>query len=238
MPGDMPGERGKIMEKTMSIYAKALVSNREYKNARIDGPSVGVAEFLHWSALVKACRIPAYAVRKYRYDNMGMVEAVAPCDQSALYNAIRPVLALVGEVNGDTLNPVNVAEELIANAIRFRVIDITPEMAHARCDLRIARKAVEDYDGDSAEKLAELEAKVEECKSAVAELEALPGNCKRIPEIQSESAFVKAVEIALGDAINKQALRPVEEILAEKAAKEAERKAKRKANKLAKKSAK
>ena len=163
---------------------------------------------------------------------MGIAEDVAPCDMSALFNAIRPVIALIGEVNGDKLNPVNVAEEFVAQSVRFRVIDITPEMAHAHCELREARKAMNE--DESAENVA----KVEVCKAEVERLEAIPGNCKRIVEVQSESAFVKAVEIALGDAINKQALRPVEEILAEKAAKEAERKAKRKANKLAKKSAK
>ena len=56
--------------KTMSIYAEALSVNREYKNARINGEVVGVANARNWSALVKACRLPAYAVRKYRYDNM------------------------------------------------------------------------------------------------------------------------------------------------------------------------
>lgn len=240
MPGDMPGERGNIM-KTMSVYAQALSVNREYKNARIDGVTVGVAEARHWVAMVKAMRIPAYNVRKYRYDNMAMAETVAPCDMTALFDAVRPVLALIGEVNGDKLNPANIAEEIVALSVRTRTIDITPEMAHARCDVREARKAVNDLDTkavDYAVKLAELEARLEVCKTAVAELESAPGNCKRIVEIQSETAFVKAVEIALGDAINKQALRPAEEILAEKAAKEAERKAKRKANKLAKKSAK
>lgn len=218
--------------KTMSIYAEALIANREYKNARINGEAVGVVNARNWCALVKACRLPAYAVRKYRYDNMGVVEDVAPCDMSALFDAIRPVIALIGEVNGDKLNPVNVAEEFVAQAVRFRVIDITPEMAHAHCELREARKAMNE--DESVENVA----KVEECKAEVERLESIPGNCKRIVEVQSESAFVKAVEIALGDAINKQALRPVEEILAEKAAKEEERKAKRKANKLAKKNAK
>lgn len=220
------------MEKTMSIYAEALKSNREYKNARINGEAVGVTNARNWLALVKACRTHAYTVRKYRYDNMGMSDEVKPCDMSNLFNAIRPVIELIGEVNGDKLNPVNVAEEFVALSVRFRVIDITPEMAHARCNLREARKAMnEDENEDTI-------AKVEACKAEVEHLESIAGNCKRIVEIQSESAFVKAIEIALGDAINKQELRPVEEILAEKAAKEAERKAKRKANKLAKKNAK
>ena len=151
---------------------------------------------------------------------------------SALYDAVRPVLNLIGEVNGDKLNPVNIAEELVSLSVRFRVIDITPEMAHARSMLREARKAMSEDESE------ENTAKYEQCKTEVLRLEELPGNCTRITEIQSESAFVKAVEIALGDAINKQSLRPVEEILAEKSAREAERKAKRKANKNAKKSAK
>ena len=220
------------MSKTMSIYAEALISNREYKNARVNGEAVGVTNARNWSAMVKACLIPAYTVRKYRYDNMGNAEAVASCDQSALYDAIRPIVNLIGEVNGDKLNAVNVAEEFIAQSIRFRAIDTSNEMAHARCELKSAREAMAENE------TAETIAKHDECKAEVKRLEALPGNCKRIAEIQSESAFIKAVEIALGDAINKQALRPVDEILAEKSAREAERKAKRKANKLAKKSAK
>lgn len=218
--------------KTMSVYAEALMSNREYKNARIDGVAVGVNEARHWVKLVKTALIPAYDVRKYRYDNMGEVDTVAPCDMSALFDAIRPIIALVGEVNGDKLNPANIAEEFVSHSVKFRVIDITPEMAHARNMFREARKAM------NAEETPDNVAKFEACKAEVERLESIPGNCKRIVEIQSESAFVKAVEIALGDAIKRQTLRPSDEILAEKAAKEAERKAKRKANKNAKKAAK
>lgn len=223
---------------TMSIFAEALMSNRDYKNARINGVAVGVANARLWANAVKSMRIPAYTVRKYRYDNMGNTEDVAPCDMSALFAAVRPVLDLIGEVNGDKLNPVNIAEEVIALSVRFRVIDITPEMAHARCEYRSAKSTLDKYEGNDADAIARMTHAVEVCKSAVEDLEAQPGNCKRITEIQSESAFVKAIEIVLGDAITKQTLRPVDEILAEKAAKEAERKAKRKANKLSKKNAK
>lgn len=214
---------------TMSIFAEALVNNREYKNARVNGEAVGVSKSRQWIAAVKSLRLPAYAVRVYRYNHMGDAEAVAQCDQTPLYSALAPVLEMVGTVNGAKLNSRNVAEEIISNAVRFRVIDITPEMAHARCDLREARKAMNE------EETEETISAYETAKAEVARLEELPGNCKRIPEIQSETSFVKAVEILLGDAILKQSMKSVEQVAAEEEAKRAERRAKTAAKKAAKK---
>ena len=216
---------------TMSIYAQALISNREYKKARVDGNAVGVDNARKWNALVKACLNPAYVIRKYRWDNMGVQGDVATCDQSALYNAIRPIIDLIGEVNGDKLNTKNVAEEFIANSIRFRAIDTSNEMAHARLKLSNARKAKDEE--ETEETIAHFDA----CKAEVDRLEAEPGNCKRIAYIQSETAFVKAIELVLGDAITKQTLRPIEDIIAEKEALKKARAEKRKANKNAKKDA-
>lgn len=219
------------MSKNLSIFAEALVDNREYKNARINGEAVGVANSRKWIAAVKAIRLPAYAVRVYRYNNMGEAEAVAKCDETPVYNAIAPVLEMVGVVNGAKLNAHNIAEEIIANALRFRVIDITPEMAHARCEKRNAKKAMDEDENE--ETIAAYDNWVEEVKR----LEGEPGNCKRIPEIVSESAFVKAVEILLGDAINKQAMKSAEEVAAEEEAKRAARREATKAKRAAKKAA-
>lgn len=217
------------MEKTMSIYAEALMSNREFKSARINGESVGVTAARVWIAAVKTVLIPAYTVYKYRFDHMGDTEKVAACDQSALYDALHNVLNFVGEVNGAKLNAHNVAENVISCAVRFRVIDTSEEMSHAHCERNIARKRLND--DETPENQTVYDKWVNEC----ARLEALPGNCKRIVEIQSETTFVRNVELMLGDAILRQSLRPVEEILAEKAALKAARDAKRKANKAAKK---
>ena len=232
------------MKNTMSIYAEALVSNRSYKNARVDGNAVGVDNARAWKNLVLGAMKPAYEVRKYRYDNMGKAEEIASCDLSALFDAIRPIVNLIGEVNGDKLNAVNVAEEFVAHAIRFRVADISVPMAHARENYRQAKSKLNNFEqgelsnAEYALKLTELEHNFELCEKEVKRLEGEPGNCKRIAEIQSDSAFVRAIEIALGDAILKQTLRPYDEIVAEREKREADRKAKRKANKQAKKSAK
>jgi hypothetical protein len=220
------------MSTNMTIFAEALVDNREYKNARINGEAVGVANSRKWIAAVKAIRLPAYAVRVHRYNNMGEAETVAKCDETPVYNAIAPVLDMVGIVNGAKLNAHNVAEEIIANALRFRVIDITPEMAHARCEKRLAKKAMDENENE--ETIAAYDNWVEEVKR----LEGEPGNCKRIPEIVSESAFVKSVEILLGDAINKQAMKSAEEVAAEEEAKRAARREATKAKRAAKKAAK
>lgn len=217
---------------TMSIYAEALISNMEYKNARIDGEAVGVTNYRNWSALMKACLAPAYDIRKYRWDNMGNAEVVAPCNQTPLYDAIRPIIALIGEVNGDKLNAENVAEEFIAHAMKIKAIDTSVEMAHARFEKKSAYAKLKE------EASEENQATYDHWEAEVKRLESLPGNCTRKPFMQSESAFIKDVETALANAITKQTMRPRAEIEAEKAARKAERDAKRKANKLAKKNAK
>lgn len=213
----------------LSIFAEALADNRNYKNARINGESVGVSNARKWLAAVKATRIPAYAIRVYRYNHMGDEGIVAPCDMTNFYTALREVLDMVGVVNGAKLSAENVADEILANAMKFRVIDITNEMAKARSDYREARKAyLEDENEDTS-------VAYEEAKAEVARLESEAGNCKRIAEIQSESAYIKAFEIILGDAITKQCLKSAEEVAAEEEAKRQARRAATKAKKAAKK---
>ena len=212
-----------------TIFAEALIDNMEYKNARINGDAVGVKNARTWANAIKALRLPAYAIRVYRYNHMGDAEAVAPCDQTDLYNALHVVLDLIGTVNGAKLDTQNCAEEIIANAMKFRIIDVTNEMAHAHDQKRLAKKALEDDDSDEAQ--TNYDKWVEECKR----LEDEPGNCKRIPDIQAETTFVKAVEHLLGAAITKQVAKSAEEVAAELEAKKAERRAKNKARKAAKK---
>ena len=213
----------------MSIFAEALISNRDFKNARINGEAVGVGNARKWSAMVKAMRLPAYAIRVYRYNHMGDEATVEPCDQTPLYNALKPVLDTIGAVNGAKLNSHNIAEEIIAAAMRMRVIDTTPEMAHARAEKRAAKKFLDENPTEEAQAL--YDAAVEEVKS----LEEMPGNCKRIYEIQSESAFLRTVEIILGDAILKQTLKSAEQVAAEEEAKRKARRDRTAAKKSAKK---
>lgn len=217
------------MKKTVTIYAEALADNRNYKNARMDGKTIGVRESRTWNNAVKAMRYPAYAVAQYRHANLANASVAAACDLSPLYTALRTVLDLVGEVNGAKLHAENIAETVIANASRIRTIDITNEMAEARYEKRQAKKALDE---DNSE---ENQAAYDEAKAKVEELEGQPGNCKKLFEINSDTAFVKAVEIALGDAINGQCMKSAEQVMAEEEAKRQARRAKTAAKKAAKK---
>lgn len=215
-----------------TIYAQALIDNRNYKNAKIDGSAVGVANARKWAAAVKALRLPAYEVRVYRHDHMGEAKDVKACDLTAIFEPLCELVNLIGEVNGAKLSARNLCEEIIANSCRFRTIDTSEEMAHARCEKKLARDVLAD--DDSEENQAAYDKWAEEVKR----LEALPGNCKKVVEIQSESAFVKAVELLLGDAILKQTMKSAEEVAREEEAKRQARRAKAKEKKAAQKKAK
>lgn len=217
------------MKKTVTIYAEALADNRNYKNARMDGQTIGVRESRTWNNAVKAMRYPAYAVAQYRHANLANANVVDACDLSPLYAALHTVLDLIGEVNGAKLHAENIAETIIANASRIRTIDITVAMADARYEKRQAKKAMDEDNNEETVKAYE-DACVE-----VLRLEGEAGNCKKLFEINSDTAFVKAVEIALGDAINGQCMKSVEQVMAEEEAKRQARRAKTAAKKAAKK---
>lgn len=247
------------MKKTTTIYAEALSVNRNYKNARINGKSVGVAEARAWTNAVKAMRIPAYAVFKYHHDNIGkpVVEndPALTALMSNLYTALHPVLDLVGEVNGAKLFAENVAPIVWSEAKRIITKDITVKMSNARWYKKQANYVLENgMDGlilvsmdeerakfiknltEAAQDEETLEVFVEECNETVKRLESEPGNCKKDFDINTENGFIAAIEIALGDAINEQSARPVEDILAEVEARRQARRAKTAAKKANKKS--
>ena len=211
-----------------TIFAQALIDNMDYKSMRINGEAVGVANARKWTNAVKALRLPAYAIRAYRYNHMGDAEAIKACKQDNLYEAIRALLDLIGEVNGAKLNAKNLAEEIIAHAMKETVIDISVEMAHARNQKKLAKKAMTE--NETEETIANYDLWTETVKT----LEAQPGNCKKVTAIVSETAFVKSVEFLVGSAITKQMAKSAEEIAAEEEARRQARRAKTKAKKAEK----
>lgn len=213
-----------------TIIAQILGDNSaHFKNRLLTAITLGDAVTARkWKDAVKALRIPAYHVAEVRHNNMGKaLDAIETPDQSALYDALTPVLAMIGPVNGAKLNPRACAEAIIGASSTYRAIDLTAEMAHARCEKTAAMKALRENDTE------ENQANYDHWAETVKTMEGTAGNCRMQFEAVKEASFVKAVERLFGDAINGQMAKTADAIQAEMDALKAERKAKRQAKRQA-----
>lgn len=213
----------------MSIYSNTLSTIANTKAVKLNGAICGSPEdYLKLKNAISATRLPAYAVYAQRFDNAknGTVNKV---DMSALYTAVRALCDLIGDVNGAPIHPENVADLIVSQSFRIRVIDLTPEMAHAHAMLKSAKERFEDNPTE------ENELAVEEQKAICKTLESTPGNCRDMREAVSEGAFTNKIARLMGAVINEQKAKSVEEIMAEEAARKEKRKAAAKARKQAKK---
>ena len=216
----------------MNIYASSLSTIAQTKSVKLNGSLCGTpADFLKLKNAISAIRLPAYSVYAQRFDN-AKNNTPNTIDLSALYASVRALCDLVGEVNGAPIHPENVAELMVAQSFRVRVIDLTPEMAHAHAMLKVARDTYED---DQTEENA---TNLENWKTTCKALEMTPGNCRDLRESVTDATFVSKIARLMGAVINEQQAKSVEEIMAEEAARKEKRKAQAKARKDAKKAAK
>jgi len=210
-----------VLAQVLSLHATS------YKNKRINPTTLGDATLASkWSNTVKALKMTAYKVWVDRHDNVGNSDWT-PISQNCVYANVKELVEMIGEVNGMKLNMSTIAEMAIGMSFRAESIDITEEMAHARCEKKKAKAKLDEE--DTEENQANYDKWVDEVKR----LESTSGNCKNRFTANRDNDFIKKFELTIGDAIAEQNARPAEEIEAEKAAKEAERKAKAKARKAA-----
>lgn len=223
-----------------TTLAEALALNATmYKNRRISDDTVSDAQVVKtWKESVEALRLSAYAVAKCRHNNI-FAETKTDVSLDPVYDCIRPIIDLIGEVNGLKLSAEDCVEPIIGFSARYKSIDTTKEMAAARCKKesasRLLKQAVKD--GADPDVISALEASFKAKAEIVSDMEKIAGNCRQEFTIATESAFMKSMEHLFGDAVAKQAAKSTEEIKAEIEAKKAERKA-RKAAKKAKAEAK
>lgn len=212
----------------MNIYAQSLSTIAQTKSVKLNGSLCGTpADFLKLKSAIAAIRMPAYSVYLRRFNN-AKSNTVNTIDLSALYTSTRALCDLLGEINGAPIHPENVAELMVAQSFRVRVIDLTNEMAHAHAMLKVARDAYEEDQTD------ENSATLENWKTTCKALEMTPGNCRDQREAVTESTFVSKIARLMGAVINEQRAKSVEEIMAEEAARKEKRKAQAKARKAAK----
>lgn len=221
-------------EKTVSVWEDFFHYSANRCKVIPDGTTVGVANATAYkSALIEILH------KGYIYCDESMriiTDSKATVSDEArndYFAAIRSLIALIGEVNGDTLNTKALADLLVSKTFKFdsAPMCLTVESAHCWSMLKESRKVVSKTDEPTPEQLAE----VERWKNEYTRLNTEGGHFRDKHIIVSESVFIKSATAILSNAINEQFMLPIEEVIAAKEARKAELKAKRAARKSAKK---
>jgi hypothetical protein len=199
-----------------------------------DGTTVGVANATAYkSALINILHMG------YKYSSESMkvlsknADAVSDEVKNDYFAAVRALISLIGEVNGDTLNTKAIADLLLAKTFKLdsAPMCLTEEGAHCWNMLRESRKVVSKSDDPTPEQLAE----VESWKAEYTRLNTEGGHFRDKHVIVSESVFIKNATAILSNSINEQFMIPIEDVIAAKAARKQALKDKRAARKSAKK---
>lgn len=221
-------------KKTVSVWEDFFHYSANRCKVIPDGTTVGVANATAYkSALVNILH------KGYHYINESMKilakngGTVSDEVKNDYFAAIRALVALIGEVNGDTLNTKALADLLLAKTFKLdsAPMCLTEESAHCWSMLKEARKVVNKSDDPTPEQLAE----VEKWKTEYTRLNAEGGHFRDKHIIVSESVFIKSATAILSNSINEQFMIPLEEVIAAKEARKQALKDKRAARKSAKK---
>lgn len=199
-----------------------------------DGTTVGVANAaVYKSALVNIL----HTGYKYSSESMKVLsrnaDAVSDEVKNDYFAAVRALITLIGEINGDTLNTKALADLLLAKTFKLdsAPMCLTEESAHCWSMLKESRKVVNKSDDPTPEQLAE----VERWKNEYTRLNTEGGHFRDKHIIVSESVFIKSATAILSNSINEQFMMSIEDVIAAKEARKAELKARRAARKSAKK---
>ena len=231
------------MENTkMTTIATALEFNSHFaKKHQLNGEQIGVELFEKYETLCKEFGKALYNTiahaQNFKLDK--------DTDYSNVFNTLRPIRELIGDVNGLPLiyNTNDVEEWCLALApyILKDGSKYAPLMQRAIDDEKFYSDRVDDLEethGVNPQALEEAKAKLEEAKAELERLSKLPDMELSEPKNTYGKTFRHKFEQFLGRKIKGQATMTYEEIEAIKKAKKAEKNAKRSAKRQAKAKAK
>ena len=90
------------MEKTYNIIpnlADVLVDNNRYRNRKLSAEQISAESFSTWQSLVNDLHTAAYKVY-YLCENNNLKAESTTVDKSEVFDAIRNILAVIGDING------------------------------------------------------------------------------------------------------------------------------------------
>ena len=227
----------KNTQNTNKALVDALVYNNRFASAKVDGEQVGVTTFSTWKTLVEKLHRASYSAYVV-CENSGLKAESNSIDKTEIFNAIREILATIGEVN---------EHKLVANAeMAIAMIGYSGRRANKDagelqlCLSRISNqkrelakyKELKVTDVEYKEQvIANMEQTLDDLETEKAELLKTADMRIKQPTRTNANAFRLDVEHFLARVITGQLAKTLEELDAEEAARKAERNARAKARK-------
>ena len=206
---------------TIANLASTLVYNNRFGSNKINGDQLGSESFDQWKKMEEALLEASYRVAVKCHDSALRDDRNA-VDYSGLYNALHPILAAIGEVNGHRLYA-NAAFANIMVGLSYREVDSkSTELADIDLQLRNRRselRSAKELNGVNPEYLEELQDKIDALSEKSKELCKLPDNKVKIIKSATITSFRLKLEHELARIITEQKAKTWEELEAEEEAK-------------------
>lgn len=232
----------KNTQNTNKALVDALVFNNRFANKSVDGEQITAEGLSAWKVSVDKLHRAAYSAYVV-CENSGLKAESNDIDKTEIFNAIREILATIGEVNSHKMYANAEMAVAVIGYSGKRANKDAPELQYCLSRIRNLTKEVSDYeklnvtDEDyKATKLAEMNASLDALVEEKNELIKTADMRIKQPTRTTANAFRLDVEHFLARAITGQLAKSLEELDAEDAerkAKRAEAAKKRKANKKA-----
>ena len=221
------------MSKTISNLQNVLVYNNRFANVKISAEQLSAESFAEWKTLVSNLHRAAYKVYSL-CENNGLKAESSSVDKSEVFDCIRSILEVVGEVNSHKLYAnAETAIAIIGYAGKRANVD-APELQLCKSRITNAKKELklsEGLNGISADYISNLNQNLATLEAEKETLMATADMCHKQPTKTSDNAFRLEVEHFFARVITGQLAKTLEELDAEEAARKEARKASAKARK-------
>lgn len=222
---------------TNKALVDALVFNNRFANKSVNGEQITAEALSAWKTLVEKLHRASYSAYVV-CENSGLRAESVDIDKTEIFNAIREILATVGEVNSHKMYAnAEMAVAMIGYSGK-RANKDAPELQYCISRIRNLQNEIKTYEqmnvSDAeykAKRLAEMNASLEALEDEKSELLATADMRIKQPTRTTSNAFRLDVEHFLARAITGQLAKSLEELDAEDAERAAKRKEAAKARK-------
>lgn len=219
----------KNTQNTNKALVDALVFNNRFASKSVDGEQITAEGLSTWKKAVENLHRAAYSAYVV-CENSGLKAESNDIDKTEIFNAIREILATVGEVNSHKMYANAEMAVAVIGYSGKRANKDAPALQFCASRIRNLQKEIAEYEklnvtdeAFKAQKLAEMNATLETLEQEKSDLIKTADMRIKQPTRTSSNAFRLDVEHFLARAITGQLAKTLEELDAE----DAERKARR-----------